>query len=139
MSKSLMSFTLSRAAWRSSGNWYNGLRTLIPNRSFSGSFYAPLFHRFLSHSNKFPGDSLKVVDQHDTQDNLITHIRSANSISNLLKIVHDNYRQMDEKHSVYALKTIFALQRDGRYCFYVSTGFRFYLSVCLDRRCRLQS
>lgn len=95
MSKSLMTFTLSKTAWRSSGNWYKGLRTLTPNRSFSG-------------------DSLKVVDQHDTQDNLFAHIRSAKSLSNVLKIVHDNYRQMDEKHSVYALKTIFALQRDGR-------------------------
>lgn len=55
---------------------------------------------------------MKHVDIYE--DTILSDLKSADTPAHILRIAHNHHRNMNEKHSVEALKTIFALQKRGK-------------------------
>ncbi|CAG9764794.1 unnamed protein product [Ceutorhynchus assimilis] len=90
MSNAIMNFLRTRTPWRTSFT----LRQLSCT------------------TEKLSNEITKMASDNDP-DGLNSYLQTANSASKILEIVHENYRKMNDKHSMEALRTIFNLQKDG--------------------------
>ncbi|XP_066149435.1 uncharacterized protein [Euwallacea fornicatus] len=95
-----MNFSLTKRTWLSSANCYNSLVRYVTSNN------SALMCR---------GDVWKPTSevQPNAPDVLLNRLRASSSTSRLLQLVRENYKKMDEKHTVQALKALFMLQKDG--------------------------